>query len=181
MPSGIVHDRITFWVLPWIGGGTYLLTENGELTLILAAGFLFSSLMFGPDLDIYSLQYRRWGVIRFIWLPYRQLFRHRSLFSHGLVLGTFIRIVYLLLIVGFAAIFIVAISQLIWGFEWNWQQFVLNIFTIIKTKYFSETAAIFAGLELGAINHSLSDWLGSSYKRHHKNKQKLDKNKKLKN
>ena len=64
MPSGITHDRITLWTLPWIAGIGYGITHNGELTLILAGGFLFSGLMFGPDLDIHSIQYKRWGVFK---------------------------------------------------------------------------------------------------------------------
>ena len=88
MPSGITHDRITLWTLPWIVGITYGFTRNGEVTLILSGGFLFSGLMFGPDLDIHSIQYKRWGLFKGIWLPYRNLFRHRSLFSHGLIIGS---------------------------------------------------------------------------------------------
>ncbi|WP_036485404.1 metal-binding protein [Myxosarcina sp. GI1] len=172
MPSGNTHDRITLWLLPWIVGGTYLLAKDGELTLIVAGGFLFGGLMFGPDLDIYSIQYKRWGVLRYIWLPYRRLLRHRSFFSHGLIVGTIIRIVYLLLVVSLLAIFIIAIAQLVWGFNWNWQQFVLETLAVLKTKYFKETVALFAGLELGSLSHSLSDWLGSYYKKQRQKRQK---------
>ncbi len=28
--------------------------------------------MFGPDLDIYSVQFQRWGFLRWIWLPYQK-------------------------------------------------------------------------------------------------------------
>ncbi len=174
MPSGNTHDRITLWLLPWIVGGTYLLAKDGELTLIVAGGFLFGGLMFGPDLDIYSIQYKRWGVLRYIWLPYRRLLRHRSLFSHGLILGTTIRIVYLLIVVSLLAIFIVAIAQLIWGFYWNWQQFVLKILVLLKTKYLLETVALLSGLELGSLSHSLSDWIASSYKKRRKKSQKYN-------
>ena len=171
MPSGKTHDRITLWLLPWIVGGTYLLTNNGELTLIVAGGFLFSGLMFGPDLDIHSIQYQRWGVLRYIWLPYRRLFSHRSFFSHGLIVGTIIRTVYLLAIITCLAFFIVAIAQIIWGFEWNWQQFILKTFTSLKTQYFRETIALFTGLELGAMSHSLSDWLSTRSKKRRRKKQ----------
>lgn len=36
MPSGVTHDRITIWILPWIAGITYCVTRDGELTLILS-------------------------------------------------------------------------------------------------------------------------------------------------
>jgi len=95
MPSGRTHDRITLWTLPLVSGIAYFLTQSGKLALILAGGFLFSGLMFGPDLDIHSVQYKRWGWLRWIWIPYRSAIRHRSHFSHGLIIGTFLRWVYL--------------------------------------------------------------------------------------
>ncbi|MEM7593450.1 MAG: metal-binding protein [Cyanobacteria bacterium P01_A01_bin.83] len=174
MPSGVVHDRITLWLLPWIVGGTYSLTRNAELTLLLSGSYLFSGMMFGPDLDIRSIQFRRWGVIRNIWLPYRQMMRHRSIFSHGLFVGTCVRLIYLGIIIAFIAIFVVAIAQLIFGFPWNWQSFVRGKLNLLITKYPYEAIAIFIGLEIGAMSHSISDWI-SSYrklylKRHNKPK-----------
>ncbi|GAB4540599.1 MAG: metal-binding protein [Pleurocapsa sp.] len=175
MPSGITHDRITLWILPWIAGGTYGLTHHGELTLIVSGSFLFSGLMFGPDLDIHSLQYKRWGIFRSIWLPYRKLFRHRSLFSHGLIIGTGLRVLYLFFIVALIAIIIVAIAQLFWGFSWNWQQFAVDKLDKLTTEYFLESAAVFFGLELGAMSHSVSDWIVSSRKSRQKKKRRKNK------
>jgi uncharacterized metal-binding protein len=172
MPSGITHDRITLWILPWVVGTTHVATHDGELTLILAGGFLFSGLMFGPDLDIYSQQYKRWGGLRWIWLPYRRMFRHRSFFSHGLIIGTIIRVIYLLLFIAIVAVFVVAIAQLIWGFDWNWQQFTRTKLNLLTTEYLRETVSLFLGLELGALSHSLSDWICSAYKQRVKKKPK---------
>ena len=165
MPSGATHDRITLWTLPWIAGISYGISQNGELTLILAGGFLFSGLMFGPDLDIHSIQYKRWGVFKKIWLPYRSFFSHRSLFSHGPILGTLIRVLYLLILVAFTAIVAVGIAQLFWGFSWNWQKFALRQLNLMTNKYWSESIALFIGLELGAMSHSISDLIGSNQKR----------------
>ncbi len=162
MPSGRTHDRLTLWSLPPIAGGAFWLTREVELTLILAAAFLFSGLMFGPDLDIYSLQFKRWGWLRWIWLPYQKALRHRSLLSHGLIIGTVLRVLYLLTILAAIAFVFVAIAQLIWGFPWNWQQFARATFTAIEREYKVETLALWLGLELGALSHSLSDWLGSA-------------------
>jgi len=51
--------------------------------------------VFGPDLDAKSFQYKRWGIIKWIWLPYRMFFSHRSRFSHGLLWGPVTRSIYL--------------------------------------------------------------------------------------
>ena len=161
MPSGVTHDRITLWILPWVTGITYGLTRSGDLSLILAGGFLFSGMMFGPDLDINSIQYKRWGIFKPIWLPYRKFMSHRSILSHGPIIGTCIRLLYLFLIVAVTAIFAVAIAQLIVGFDWNWQVFVRDKFTLLRNQYFRETIVFFIGLEVGAMSHSFSDWLNS--------------------
>lgn len=171
MPSGITHDRITLWSLPIIAGISYGLCRDGELTLILCGGFLFSSFMFGPDLDIHSIQYQRWGYLRIIWLPYRQCLRHRSWLSHGIIIGTCLRILYLLSVIAFISIFIVAIAQLFWGFAWNWHDFVKLQWQRLVTYYPQETMIILLGLELGALIHSLSDWITSRRKQHLKKKQ----------
>ncbi|NET52662.1 MAG: metal-binding protein, partial [Merismopedia sp. SIO2A8] len=95
MPSGQTHDRITLWSLPVVSGLCVTLTKSSDLTLMLSAGFLFGGLMFGPDLDIYSRQFKRWGWLRWIWIPYQKSMRHRSVLSHGLLIGTTLRVVYL--------------------------------------------------------------------------------------
>lgn len=172
MPSGRTHDRITLWSLPWVGGLTLLLTHSGELTLIVAGAFLFSGLMFGPDLDIYSIQYKRWGKLRWIWLPYRMLLRHRSIFSHGLIIGTTLRILYLFSLLVLLSVLAIALAQLVRGFAWNWQQFAQNSLDLVSRKYLEEAIALFFGLELGAMSHSLSDWIGSTYKRFQKQRKK---------
>ena len=164
MPSGVTHDRITIWILPWIVGVTYCLTRNGELTLILSGGYFFSGMMFGPDLDIRSLQYKRWGIIRGIWLPYRRFLKHRSIFSHGFIIGTCVRLVYLFLIIACISIFVVAIAQLIFGFTWNWQDFAQRQLSLLINRYPQETIALFIGLEIGAMSHSVSDWISSRRK-----------------
>jgi len=171
MPSGKTHDRVTLWSLPWLVGISFGITRSGELTLILAGGYLFSGLMFGPDLDIYSVQYKRWGILRHIWLPYQKTLRHRSKLSHGLIVGTVLRVVYLLTLVALIGALGVAIAQLVVGFAWNWQDFATNVKTGL-IRYRIEAIALFIGLELGAVSHILADIIGSQYKRLQRRKSK---------
>ena len=164
MSSGKNHDRITLFCLPWIIGIATVLTRSSQLICLLAGGFLFSGLMFGPDLDIYSIQYKRWGLLRWLWLPYQKFLPHRSLFSHGLLIGTAIRIIYLLTGIFMIAAFATAIFQLLWGFEWNWQEFVFSCFRLVVKVYPQEAFVVLLGLELGAMSHSLTDWISSELK-----------------
>ena len=60
--------------------------------LIAAASFWAGGLWLSPDLDTRSNALRRWGALGFLWWPYRLLIPHRSLWSHGPVLGTTARL-----------------------------------------------------------------------------------------
>jgi uncharacterized metal-binding protein len=165
MPSGRTHDRITLWTVPLVSGIAYFLTQNGKFALILAGGFLFSGLMFGPDLDIYSVQYKRWGWFRWIWIPYRSAIRHRSQLSHGLLIGTILRLIYISLIILILSGMIAAIAYF-FGYV-NFQS-VINSqkpFPVWNQTYTQALLALIIGLELGAISHSISDWIGSAYKK----------------
>jgi uncharacterized metal-binding protein len=164
MPSGHTHDRITLWSLPLVAGLTFGQTQSSNLTLLVSGGFLFGGLMFGPDLDIYSCQYQRWGWLRPIWLPYQKSLRHRSFLSHGPLIGTALRILYLATWIVVFGIFGLAIAEKFGNSGWNWQEVVLNCWRSIA-QYHTELFTVYIGLELGAMSHYLSDWSGSAYKR----------------
>jgi uncharacterized metal-binding protein len=174
MPSGRTHDSITLWCLPIVAIVTWLMTQDGGLALILAGCFLFSGLMFGPDLDIHSQQYKRWGWLRWIWLPYRASMSHRSVLSHGPVIGTVLRILYLLTVVvtvGGFGLLGWAIAQESLGQVERWEAVMEPIVQQVGaigqqalSQHWMSAIAAFLGLELGAMSHSLSDWLGSGWK-----------------
>lgn len=156
MPSGRTHDRITWLTAPPVGAAAWLLGAEGGQVAALVGTYLFGGLMFGGDLDIHSRQYRRWGPLRWIWLPYRRLVSHRSVWSHGPIVGTLGRIVYLALwlalLLALAALLglPVGAAPLDWAFNWANRHGVFLLWCL-------------AGLEAGAMSHSLSDWLGSAF------------------
>src|SRR6476661_7352967 len=94
MPSAKTHDAITFMLALPAASAAYAAMHHVPAALIVGIAFVFGGLMFGPDLDTISRQYSRWGVLRFLWFPYRHFFKHRSRFSHGLILGALIRVIY---------------------------------------------------------------------------------------
>ena len=94
MPSGKTHDAITIILAAPTFAVAWGLSGTLALALVATCTMLFGGLMFGPDLDIQSRQYTRWGIFRFLWLPYRGMFRHRSRWSHGIIFGTLIRVIY---------------------------------------------------------------------------------------
>lgn len=184
MPSGPIHDRITLWSLPPVGSLVFLGTQDGELTLIACGGYLLGGLMLGPDLDIYSRQFQRWGVFRSLWIPYQRALRHRSFWSHGFLVGTTLRLVYLglwgLLLGSIGLGLWVAIGQLHQGLQpglqpglqsglhqWLHQggQILGGVGRSIREHPLA-LAMAYGGLEAGAMSHSLSDWLDSTRKRY---------------
>jgi uncharacterized metal-binding protein len=164
MPSGRTHDRITLWTLPLVGGLTLWISRDSTLTLIICGGFLFGGLMFGPDLDIHSIQFKRWGWFRWIWIPYRGSMRHRSPLSHSPITGTALRIVYLLAWVGAVSFVSLALLNEIWQFGWTWRD--IGVFlgrSLQKNKL--EWLMLCLGLELGALSHYAADLGLTTYKR----------------
>lgn len=162
MPSGKTHDAITFilaaptFLLAWV------LTGNLALSVLATAAMLFGGLMFGPDLDIQSRQYTRWGVFRFLWLPYRMMFRHRSRWSHGLIFGTLIRVVY------FAAILALVVTLAVYlraalvggappGFDELAQAWRVIEGSVRQNVGRHAVWAVLAGLWWGAASHTLAD------------------------
>jgi len=74
-----------------LGIGFYFGTSYG-ITIGLA--IIFGEYFLSPDLDIHSQPYKRWDSLRFIWIPYRKLFYHRSFWTHTPIIGSLIRILW---------------------------------------------------------------------------------------
>ncbi len=95
MASGKEHDNATcFLSLPFSLCLCLLVgLANG---LIAGLAFAFGGLWLSPDLDTYSKALKRWGPLKGLWWPYRKLIPHRSLFSHAPLIGTALRLTYLI-------------------------------------------------------------------------------------
>jgi uncharacterized metal-binding protein len=168
MPSARTHDRITFAFAAPTAAVAFLVTRDPVATVVATVGLLLGGFMFGPDLDIASRQYRRWGPLRFLWLPYRWSMRHRSRLSHGILFGTAIRVVYFLVVVALLVTAAIAIRDVYLnqmpvtpalaaaGAERVW-----GVVSSIAIRY---DIAAFAGLWLGAACHTLADIVGSTIK-----------------
>lgn len=171
MPSGRTHDLITLWCFPFVVALTFWLVRSPALTLIVAISFLVGGFMLGPDLDIHSIQYKRWGPIRWIWLPYQKALKHRSRLSHGPIIGTALRVVYLAVWLGLFTLLAVEILNAVWDAQLTLGS--LNApFQYIARNYLAEWIAILVGLELGAISHLVSDLVGSGMARKKRDQKK---------
>jgi uncharacterized metal-binding protein len=174
MPSGTTHDRITLTCLPIVGGIALLASRSASITLSLTGSFLFSGLMFGPDLDIYSIQFKRWGLLRWIWRPYQRGLQHRSWLSHGPIVGTLIRLLYLGFWIGILGAIALTISIVNHWTVWDWRSIALGQNKLLQCghRFSWEIGAALIGLELGAMSHSFSDGMGSAWGHWHNRKRK---------
>ncbi|MEL6605309.1 MAG: metal-binding protein [Cyanobacteria bacterium J06614_10] len=161
MPSGRTHDRITLWCLPFVIAPTAWITQSPAITTIVSLSFLVGGLMLGPDLDIHSTQYTRWGPIRWIWLPYQIAIKHRSNLSHGPIIGTALRVIYLSVWLALFAFVSIELINALWDAQISWQR-LRDPFRYLARKYLIEWLSVIIGLELGSISHSVSDTVGSS-------------------
>lgn len=166
MPSGRTHDAITILlVMPTFAVG-YSLTSSLVSGAVIGVAFMFGGLMFGPDLDTVSRHYSRWFIFRFLWFPYRSFFKHRSRFSHGLVFGALIRVIYfmgVMTLATFAAAYAYAsytgVSVPGWAdLERVWRS-IGEFISQTLGEYF--LLFVFAGLWLGAASHTVTDMAGS--------------------
>jgi uncharacterized metal-binding protein len=162
MPTAKTHDLITLLLAPPTFLGVYATTGSRDIALLATGAMLFSGFMFGPDLDINSKQYARWGPFGFLWWPYRVIFRHRSRLSHGILLGTAIRVVY------FVAVLVVTLGAGLWLIrllrgptfpDMSFQRVLSDLWQMVQGMDRRYLLATFVGLWWGAVSHTLTDWV----------------------
>lgn len=136
MPNGKTHDKITGLITLIITPVIFIVFGLNLSSTILIVSFLFSALMFNGDLDTNSRPYNRWWVLKMIWIPYQLMFTHRSIYTHGFIIGTFIRVLY------------ITIIPIIFFYD--------NIIGIIEYNYL-EIIIVLIGLELGSMSHTIAD------------------------
>lgn len=162
MPSGRTHDAITILLTVPAAAAAFAVTQGPVSAAVVAAAFLFGGVMFGPDLDTHSKQHGRWHFLGFLWVPYRYFFAHRSRFTHGLVFGAVLRVVYFLgaLTVG------IYVSTLVWKSAAGGEMPDLRSFALawraigdwIRTHCPENFLVLaFAGLWAGAASHTITD------------------------
>jgi uncharacterized metal-binding protein len=96
MASGKTHDWFTWVMAPVVWGlARFGLHFSHAHCLLIFIGTLIGGLLLSPDLDTRSRPFYRWGPFRFIWWPYQWMIRHRSPWSHGLFLASWLRLLYL--------------------------------------------------------------------------------------
>lgn len=169
MPSGRTHDAVTFLLAAPAFAVTYAVTYEIAASVTVAGAFVFGGLMFGPDLDTVSRQYSRWYFLKVLWFPYRSFFKHRSRFSHGLVFGALIRVVYFLGILSLIVFVAAYLAATYSGGSLPGMEQIANVWRpagAATRLWLGENfpLLIFIGLWFGAASHTFTDMAGSFIK-----------------
>ena len=149
MALGQSHDRATiFWSIPF---GLLISLPMGIINgAISSLAFVLGGLWLSPDLDTRSIALKRWGMLRGLWWPYRKFMPHRSIFSHGPLIGTSLRVGYL---VGWITVFFVLL-QLLGVYELA--NSAIYIYEKVSTHH-KALLSLIIGLEGSAWLHLMQD------------------------
>lgn len=158
MPAGHTHDAVTWFLVTPVALATWAATHDELGAVVTAGAFAFAGLMFSGDLDLRSVQYRRWGRARWLWKPYQWLVPHRSALSHGIVIGPAIRLLYLaVLALGVAALG-GRLASGAWAFPWASVAAAADGLARLDGRSWALVAYGMLGLWAGGASHSLADW-----------------------
>lgn len=129
-------------------------------TLLVVGAYLFSGLLLSNDLDTYSRPYRRWGPLRVLWYPYQRLVGHRSILSHGVLVGPLLRVLYLYAMIE-ALLFAAYHGAVLTGYSTQVAQAGLRITASVLPYLVAHpqvSVPLLVGLVLGGLAHSVLDW-----------------------
>jgi uncharacterized metal-binding protein len=139
MASGKAHDFSILCTSPvvLVAGGYYF---GWELGIIAGSSYFLGGWLLSPDLDLKSRPWKRWGVLRVLWLPYQRI-PHRHWLSHGVLVGSVGRVLYTAVLLIPLWVLFPGLAQVNWALTWE------------------KVAAFLIGNELSALNHLLLDGL----------------------
>lgn len=169
MPNGPTHDFITIVsaaALAPLALNTDLPDNNPTNTLVLLGTYLASGLLFSPDLDLKSAPYKRWRMLRFIWIPYQKVVPHRSWISHSFFFGPLLRVLYFSIVMSLLTFIILAIVNALVPIDPTG----MFVRTAYDVRFWMEShpwviAYAAAGFVLGGASHTLADSIWSWIKR----------------
>lgn len=92
MSSGKTHDRVNSIFITLLVLVLFFYNLINDVSILyFVLGFMVGTFYLGPDLDLRSNLYYRWGALRFIWHPYQNMLSHRSVWSHFPLISDIIR------------------------------------------------------------------------------------------
>ncbi len=159
MASGRTHELMNLVFLP---PALYFVPK--EVYVPFTAGYLLGTFLLSPDMDMgHSKPAKRWKLLKHLWSPYRAFSKHRGM-SHLPVIGSLIRLLYLILAFIFIYFVLLGAVSLIKP-ELTSQLLKLNPLDLINRFALSqESAYLIFGIALADIAHVFIDVVSSKLK-----------------
>jgi uncharacterized metal-binding protein len=159
MASGKTHEKINIFMMIFFSLiATAFLVWDIKIGLLMVAGYLVGTYWMNPDLDIRSRPYNNWSVLKYFWKPYQKL-GHRSIWTHGYIIGDIIRYIYLF---GISVFIVFLMSFAIENLT------VTNYIEWSKSMYYTYEKLIIAfivGNMFSSAAHIFVDHLGTGIKK----------------
>jgi len=133
---------------------------------VLVGSHLVSGLLFSPDLDLRSTPYKRWRILRWVWLPYQHFVCHRSWVSHSLIAGPLLRVVYFAGIMSLLALMALGLLNLLVPVDPSGTLMNASL-TVLRWIEAHPMVVFYAvvGFILGGAVHTLADTFVTGIKR----------------
>lgn len=175
MPGYHTHEVIAAFVSVPLVILYYKLSGNISSSLVFLLSMLFGVFFLSPDIDVKSKAYRRWSFLRFMWIPYITIMKHRSFFSHFPFISSVIRAIYLTFAIATISALIIYSFTLLFVFLGVKVQ-TKNLLSIIRDSFFTtiriitdvDTKFIIAfvlGISVGDTIHTIVDMISSKVKK----------------
>ncbi len=160
MASGKTHDWVTVTLLPSV----WLIAHWGfnlpfHESLLITVGTWLGGFYLSPDLDTPSRPFYRWGILRWIWIPYQWAAKHRSPLSHGLLWASWLRLFYL---TGMLTLIYWGLCQLLEILGVRTSLLPLRSAQRFLSAHQSDFLRLGVGLWVGALIHIVLDALTSA-------------------
>lgn len=161
MASGKTHDWVTLALLPSVWMIAHWgLNLSFQTSLLIAGGTWIGGFYLSPDLDTPSRPFYRWGLLRWIWIPYQWAARHRSPLSHGLLWASWLRLFYL---TGMLALVYVGLYRLLAFFGVRSSLLPLLSAQRFLSAHQPDFLLLGVGLWIGALIHIVLDTWTSAF------------------
>jgi uncharacterized metal-binding protein len=160
MALGRTHELVNLVALPII-----LYAVPKEFYLAFGAGYVVGTFFLSPDVDLpNSKPTKRWSYLRCIWMPYQSFSRHRGI-SHLPIVGSLLRLTYLVLVVVFLYFVLLGIVSLL-DRSIALEMTGFDPFSYLNELFRSERSLYFvAGIVCADIVHIVLDGLSSFFKK----------------
>lgn len=165
MASGKTHLLVAIAAAPVVSVAAFTYGWPIEEAVAYGALELIAGSVLSPDLDTECMYSKFWlGA----WIPYRDALAHRSLWSHGPVIGTLGRLLYLAALLSLLCFILMSIT---WGFTHHTFDPLRQV-SSVSDLWQSGWASFswqqkrdgFIAMEIGSMLHVAGDFISTSWK-----------------